>query len=84
MNYFIGKTKPWLESELAKAQADYSAGKVIINVSSGDVTTGKMIHVNVQDRIERLLIALNALDSTTYPDLSIRRISRTRVTFSSS
>ena len=78
VNYFAGKSQTWLETELAKAQADLAAGKTIITASAGDVASGKMIQVDVRERIEKLLYALYLLDSTTYPATNLR-VSRTRV-----
>ncbi len=79
VNYFAGKTQIWLEAELEKAQADMSSGKTITSVSSGDVSSGKMVQVDVKERIEKLLYALYLLDDTTYPLASSTRTSRTRI-----
>ena len=81
LNIFVGKSQAWLEEQLAKAQADYASGRVLTSVSAGDTSTGKLVQVNIRDRISALLVALNALDPTTYPASSLR-ISRTRITFS--
>lgn len=82
MNIFLGKSQSWLEAELAKAQADAAAGKITIRVSTPGVSADKMQEMSIISRIEQLLWALNALDPTTYPAASIKRITRTKAVFS--
>lgn len=79
LNYFIGKTEAWLEAQLGLAQEDLAAGRVVTRVSAGDTESGETIEVNVKERIEMLLNALNALNPTDYPASSVRRVRRTRV-----
>jgi len=82
LNYFIGKSQAWLEDALASAQADAAAGKTTTSVTTSDLSTGKVIQVDVRTRIEWLLYALGLLDPVNYPLTGSRRITRTRAIFS--
>jgi hypothetical protein len=82
LNLFAGKSQAWLEAELAKAQADLSAGKTVTSVSSDGSTTGKLVQVSAVDRIKLLLRALNKLDPTHYPYNEATSVTRTRAVFS--
>lgn len=78
-NPFIGRSQEWLESELEKAQEDYAAGKTTSSINAGDAGSSKVVQLTPEQRIRLLLKALNLLDSTLYPDSSIRRVTRTQV-----
>ena len=67
MNYLIGLSQATLEAELAKAQADFMAGRTVTSVSAGDASTGKQMVMSVERRIQQLLKALHILDPVTYP-----------------
>jgi hypothetical protein len=82
LNYFIGKSQAWLEEQLSSAQADAASGKTTTSVTTSDLSTGKVIEVDVGTRIERLLYALYLLDPITYPLNQIRRVTRTKAIFS--
>jgi len=82
INYFIGQPSAQLVIWLREAQEALAAGQTVIQVdtragSGGNSTTGK-IEVDVRERIELLLGALNLLDPVTYPS-SVRKVSKTRV-----
>jgi hypothetical protein len=79
INYFIGKTRTWLETELSKAQAEFAAGVVVTGAGSGDVHADSEIQVNVRERIERLLYALYLIDPDDYPASSFQRVTRTKM-----
>lgn len=79
VNYFAGKSKTWLETELAKAQAELAAGKTSNSGSSGDVAFSKQIQIKIKERIESLLYALYLIDPDTYPATSAIRVSRTKL-----
>lgn len=81
INYFIGKDQAWLEAELAKAQADFSAGKTLVSVHAGDVSSAKQVQVDVRVRMEQLLYALYLLDPVKYPADQIRRTTVTVARF---
>lgn len=78
LNYFVGKSKPWLEAQLRIVQDELAAGRTVTRVTAGDTESGEAIEVNVRDRFEMLYNALNALDPVTYPS-SGKRANRTRV-----
>ena len=82
MNVFAGKSKAWLEEQLALAQAEYAAGKTVVSVGGGELSSGKVIVTSIVARIEALYIALNALDSVNYPLSVIARRTRTKAVFS--
>jgi len=82
LNIFIGKSKAWLEAQLASAQADAASGKTTTSVTTTDLSTSKSVQADISTRIEQLLWALYLLDPVTYPLASVRRISRTRAVFS--
>lgn len=77
LNYFIGWTQARLEAELTKAQQELAAGASIQSGSGGDTSFSQISQIPIQQRIEMLYRALNALDSTTYPAASITRHDRT-------
>lgn len=77
LNPYIGRTKVWLEAELAKAQQDLSAGKTRIAVGEGTVSSQSMVQQSPMTRIEQILRALYLLDPDAYPLANITRITRT-------
>lgn len=77
VNYFAGKSQTWLETELAKVQAELSSGKVRVSVGSGDVNSQSLIEADLTARYDRLYYALYLLDPTTYPATGFR-VSRTK------
>ena len=81
MNYFIGKSQAWLETELDKCQADYAAGKTTVSVSAGDATTGKQVSMSLERRMQQILKALHILDPVTYPASSVIPQRQTKAAF---
>jgi hypothetical protein len=81
MNVFAGKLEEWLLAELAIAQDEYAAGKVIVSVGTGDMNSSKVIQVSVRQRIAELWLALNALDSTKYPMATMLARTRSKAVF---
>jgi len=79
INYFIGKTKPWLQQELANAQEELAAGNTVMRAVTGETDTTAQVQVNIRNRIEHLLWALNQIDPATYPITSIRRVTQTQI-----
>jgi hypothetical protein len=82
LNLFAGKSQSWLEAELAKAQADLSAGKTVTSVTSDGSSTGKLVQVSAVERIKLLLAALNKIAPDSYPWKDAVSTSRTRAVFS--
>ena len=81
VNYLIGQSQANLEAELAKAQADFMAGKTTINVSAGDASSGKQVNMSVERRIQQLLKALHILDPDNYPATSVIPNRQTKAAF---
>jgi len=79
LNYFRGQSQAWCEEALASAQADAAAGKITISVTTGDLSTGKVVQADVATRIRRLEWSLYVLDPVKWP--LNRTVSRTRVIF---
>lgn len=77
VNYFVGKSQTWLETELAKVVSELSAGKVRISTSSGDVSSQSMIEADLTTRYDRLYYALYLLAPSTYQATGFR-VSRTK------
>ncbi len=80
-NPFVGWTQAELEVELRSAQEELAAGASIGEVSAGDTSTRFDRQLSIERRIQQLYIALNALDSATYPLSSIVQPDRARVVF---
>lgn len=81
MNYLIGQSQAQLEAELAKAQADFLAGKTTISVSAGDANTSKQVNMSIERRIQQILKALHILDPDTYPASSVIPNRQTKAAF---
>jgi hypothetical protein len=81
LNYFIGKSQAWLETELAKAQAEYAEGKSLVQASGGDASASKQLAMSLERRIQQILRALYLLDPATYPADSVIPVRQTRASF---
>jgi hypothetical protein len=81
LNYFIGKSQPWLEAELAKAQAEYAEGKTLVQASGGDASASKQVSMSLERRIQQILKALYILDPVTYPAEDVIPVRVTRASF---
>jgi len=81
LNYFIGKSQPWLEAELAKAQAEYAEGKTLVQASGGDASASKQVSMSLERRIQQILKALYLLDPVTYPADDVIPVRVTRASF---
>lgn len=81
MNYFIGKTQAWLETELAKAQEEYAEGKTLISAGAGDANDSKQVSMSLERRIQQLLKSLHIIDPTTYPASSVIPNRQTKASF---
>lgn len=81
--YFIGWTLDKLEAALTQAQEELAAGQTTIIAGttgpSGGVNSQSQVQLQIQERIQLILIALNKLDATKYPLSSVRRVHKTRV-----
>lgn len=80
-NPFIGWSQAELEEALEAAQEDYSRGKTLSSIGSGDANSSKTIQMDALQRIKAILKALNVIDPTTYPSDSIHEVRRTQVLF---
>lgn len=76
-NPFIGKSRVWLEAELATLQDDLVSGRTTISAGAGDVTSQDRLEVNIYQRIEQVLYALYLIDPVAYPRETITRTRRT-------
>lgn len=79
INYFIGRQRDWLEEQLRIAQDDLAAGKTVTSAGAGDSQVNERVEVPIKERIEQLMLALNAFDPKKYPLSQIRRVTRTQV-----
>jgi hypothetical protein len=82
-NPFVGRDRKWLEAELAAAQRDLSAGKTTIRAADGNVLVQSEVKTQAEERIRRLLRALNAIAPEDYPIDQITPITVGRMVFSS-
>lgn len=82
-NPFIGKDRKWLESELAAAQRDLSAGKMTVRAADGNVLVQSEVNTRAEERVRRLLVALNKIAPEDYPIDQITPITSARIVFSS-
>lgn len=81
-NPFLGWTQTQLETALAAAQADYARGKTITRADVPGVSAYSQLEQTIVERIRVILVALNKLDSVTYPSDQIAQASTTRAVFS--
>jgi len=80
-NPFIGKDRKWLEAELAAAQRDLSAGKMTIRAADGNVLVQSEVNTRAEERIRRLLLALNKIAPDDYPIDQITPITTAKAVF---
>jgi hypothetical protein len=81
-NPFIGKDRKWLESELAAAQRDLSAGKMTIRAADGNVLVQSQVEIRPAERVAQLLSALNKISAEDYPIDQITPMTKARIVFS--
>jgi len=67
MNYFIGRTQEQLEEALQAAQEELENGKQLLSSSVGESAFTFQSENSIKKRIQQIYVALNALDSDTYP-----------------
>ena len=83
VEYFIGWSKEKLQGALAQAQDELAAGQTIMMAGttgpSGGVNSQSQVQLKIEQRIQLILVALNAIDPVTYPAASCKRVSKTRV-----
>ncbi len=82
LNWAIGLSQEFLETELGKARADLLAGKTVSRATVPGIDVTNQIDMTPRARIEMLLKALSALDPTTYPPDQTSPASTTRAVFS--
>jgi hypothetical protein len=73
--------QPWLEAELANAQAEYAEGKTLVQASGGDASASKQVSMSLERRIQQILKALYLLDPVTYPAEDVIPVRVTRASF---
>jgi hypothetical protein len=66
---------------LAKAQADYLAGKTVVSASVPGIAVHNQLDITITERIRLILVALNKLAPSLYPADQISQSSITRVVF---
>lgn len=81
INYFLGRSQPQLEADLAAAQSDLAAGKQISRATVPGIDVTNAMELTITDRIKFILIALSRLDPVTYPPQMQSSI--TRIAFGS-
>lgn len=72
---FPGKTKTWLEDELAKVLDDQAQGKTVISYTGGDSSGSDKVLMGVAERKTAILsdlAALTAASLTTVPATYVR------------
>jgi hypothetical protein len=84
VNPFTGQPQAQLEIWLAEAQRQLAEGTTPQSILAGDFSSTDFVQGNPEDRIAKLLEALNRLDPLTYPAADTRRVTRTRVRVSNS
>ena len=77
VNYFVGRSRQWLESELRAVQDDIAAGKTVTSYGAGDISSGKQVEINLDERWRRLYYALYLLAPLEYPLSAISKITVT-------
>lgn len=75
---FPGKTKTWLETELAKVLDDLASGKTVVSSGAGDSNLTERSELSLMRRKELILSDLSVLDSATYPRTQVIGAKRTR------
>ena len=83
-NPYVGVSQVQLEAWLASARSELAVGSQIHTTGSADVTSGRQIQAGPMARISQLLLALNALDPTTYPADQVFAPTRTVATMGAS
>jgi hypothetical protein len=79
-NYFIGWTKPDLETALRAAQEELAAGAALTGGAAGDQSFTQLPG-NLELRIQRLYYALHVADPVKYPESHCNPTNRTQVVF---
>ena len=82
VNYFIGQSKEWLETQLAQCQEDIATGKTLIQWGAGDSSGIRRVQLTPQLRFQQIYYALYLIDPDTYPASGLAPTNRTRATFS--
>jgi hypothetical protein len=71
IRYFLGMTKPELETALADARADLLSGASLQSGGAGDSTFAFNNELPPQRRIELILEELSILDPVAYPPAAV-------------
>jgi hypothetical protein len=82
INYFAGRSREWLEGQLAQCQEDIAAGKTLIQWGAGDSTGIRKVQLTPQLRYQQLYYALYLIAPDEYPASGFAPINRTKATFS--
>lgn len=78
-NLFIGRSKAWLEEQLAAAQEELANGSTLQQGGAGDAQGAFEVQARPEDRIRNLLYSLHLIDPVTYAEG--KPITRTQVQF---
>ncbi len=80
-NYFLGKTKEWLEEQLSLAQDDLAAGVTNTAGQEGESQFTNEVAKSPQERIDDLLYSLYRIDPVAYPAADCAPVRRSVGTF---
>ncbi len=81
LNWAIGLSQEFLETELGKARADLLAGKTVSRATVPGIDVTNQLDMTPRARVAMILKALSALDPTTYPPDQTSPSSSTRIIF---
>lgn len=82
VNYFVGQTQAWLETQLMQCQEDIAVGKTLIQWGAGDSSGIRKVQLTPQLRYQQLYYALYLINSALYPATGLAPTNRTRAVFS--
>lgn len=68
INYFLNRSQGDLEADLVTAQNELAKGKVRASINTPHTGVSFSTVASIEQRIRRILYALNQIDPDAYPD----------------